>query len=307
MKTIFRVSLLMIFLSLLAWGTWQAYHLSVLPNLERLSENAAQGDWKSQQALFYCYALDVGDEHGQKQADYWASELKQSYKRALKQNNLNDALKLWEHFLTVELSMGFPYLDDLNWLRAHAEQGNAKAQILMGKYLSRCGNVNEATKWYGDAAKHYLALAEQDNTEAQYALSRMYLEGLGIEKSESKAAQWAKRAAVKGNLAACRMMAFFYQNGIGVSASQSQASYWSEKNKEICEIAAENGDTKAQIQLAYSLHDGTTFSQWRALRWAKRAIELGDAHAVVCWKLIRCGNLPLEYFMETYKGTSENP
>jgi len=48
------------------------------------------------------------------------------------------------------------------------------------------------------------ALAEQGNAEAQFALGRMYAEGLGVAQDEADALAWYGRAAEQGHADAHR-------------------------------------------------------------------------------------------------------
>src|SRR5262249_60005932 len=52
---------------------------------------------------------------------------------------------------------------------------------------------------YATALKDATALAEQGNAEAQVLLGRMYLTGRGVPKDPDTALKWFKAAAVHGN------------------------------------------------------------------------------------------------------------
>lgn len=124
-------------------------------------------------------------------------------------------------------------------LRKDAEQGNDKAEYLLGCcYNGDHGfpvDSAEAARWWGKAAAKGLAdaqfciglayslgqgvpkdaavaskwwrmAAEQDHAEAQYFLGLSYCAGLGVTKSPALAISWLSRSAKNGNRAALEVL-----------------------------------------------------------------------------------------------------
>ena len=83
--------------------------------------------------------------------------------------------------------------------KALAEQGDAKAQLMMGIYYCEGRevdkNLEEAAKWWGLAA-------EQGNASAQFNLGVCYDNGSGVTQSYAEAAKWYRLAAEQGEVRA---------------------------------------------------------------------------------------------------------
>ena len=86
--------------------------------------------------------------------------------------------------------------EDLEELRAKAEQGDAASQYQLGiRYFLGDGtdqNLEEAYKWISESAK-------QDHSDAMYTLGIMYRSGLGVKKDGKSAMEWFLRSAGKDN------------------------------------------------------------------------------------------------------------
>ena len=84
-------------------------------------------------------------------------------------------------------------------LKPKAESGDARSQMAIAKlYYNGDGVTKDDTK----AAEWYRKAAEQGNALAQYKLGAMYDKGEGVPKDAAKAAEWWQKAAVQGNEAA---------------------------------------------------------------------------------------------------------
>ena len=79
------------------------------------------------------------------------------------------------------------YATALRLLRPLAEQGLAKAQILLGVMYARGQGVAQN---YGEAMKWYRRAADQGDAAAQTALGAMYANGLGVPQDQAKAMEW---------------------------------------------------------------------------------------------------------------------
>ena len=87
------------------------------------------------------------------------------------------------------------YATALLWLRPLAEQGMARAQIILGVMYSRGQGV---TQNYDAAMKWYRRAADQGDAAAQTALGAMYANGLGVPQDRAKAMEWFRKAADQG-------------------------------------------------------------------------------------------------------------
>ena len=124
----------------------------------------------------------------------------------------------------------------------HAEQGDARAQFILGVMYDFGQGVPEddaeAVKWYRKAAEQGLA-------GAQSTLGLMYDNGRGVLKDEAEAVRWFRLAAEQGDATAQYGLGFkyaglMYAAGEGVLKKDSVLAHmWSN-------IAGANGNAKAR-------------------------------------------------------------
>ena len=81
----------------------------------------------------------------------------------------------------------------------------------------------------GGKIKEIKAQAEQGNPKAEFMLGMMYREGDKVPKNEMEAANWLSKAADKGHPDAQNILGVLYANGDGVVADQSEAIKWYRK------------------------------------------------------------------------------
>jgi len=138
------------------------------------------------------------------QKDY-ATALKESTPLA-EQGNADAQVLLGRMYL-----MGQGVLKDpdqaMKWFKVSAAQGNGDAQFLLGSlYLLPQKDIPEGVRWLRLSA-------EQGNQDAQYLLGKTYIQGLrGIPRDPVQAEMWLCLAA-KNNLD-------FYQNELRVAEAQ---------------------------------------------------------------------------------------
>ena len=124
------------------------------------------------------------------------------------------------------------------------------------------------------AVEWYRKAAEQGYSNAQNNLGNMYLNGKGIEQDYRKAVEWYRKAAEQGNAIAQINLGFMYQNGKGIEQDDRKAVEWYRK-------AAEQGYARAQTNLGLMYYDGKCVEQdyMMAQYWYKKAAEQGYARA----------------------------
>ena len=126
-----------------------------------------------------------------------------------------------------------------------ANQGEALAQYLIGNMYLDAGISYGAIEDYPKAFKWLSLAANQDYSEAQYKLGKMYEDGLGLTQDYSKAFELYEQAAEKNFDAAQSSLGSMYMNGTGVPKDNVLAYMWFQlsamgdndalKNKEILE------------------------------------------------------------------------
>mmetsp|Transcript_71113 Transcript_71113/g.197530 ORF Transcript_71113/g.197530 Transcript_71113/m.197530 type:complete len:426 (-) Transcript_71113:198-1475(-) len=153
--------------------------------------------------------------------------------------------------------------------------------------------------------------AESGDLESQFLLGRMYLEGDGMERNASEAAEWFTKAADAGLAGAQYNLGMMYLMGDGVEENGRKGAYWLEKAAigevplaqyffgqmllqgelvesdmvratDLLKAAAESGIADAQYVLGTILlntpPDSTEEKQWAA-HWLNKAAEQDDPRA----------------------------
>jgi hypothetical protein len=121
---------------------------------------------------------------------------------------------------------------------------------------------------YPAALRTFRALADQDNTTAQYNLGMMYARGLGVAQDYAEATKWVGIAAEKGLAAAQNDYANMYRVGRGVARNEAEAVNWYRR-------AADQDFLPAQTNLGhmYALGYGVPQNIGEALKWYRQAAE----------------------------------
>lgn len=171
-------------------------------------------------------------------------------------------------------------------------------QVLeQGKKLEREGNFQDAAQFFGLAA-------EKGNTEAQYHLGRMYMDGRGVFKNDSEAAKWLFMAADKAHTKAEYSIGVLYDEGRGVTQDTQEAFMWFSKAaakglaEAQCKLgdyyystdrnesekwylkAAQQGNPEAQYALGVFYINGNRASDMKtAAQWIRKAAEQGYTDA----------------------------
>ncbi|TAL27429.1 MAG: sel1 repeat family protein [Alphaproteobacteria bacterium] len=144
-------------------------------------------------------------------------------------------------------------------IKADAEQGDAAAQLRLGKYYSRIASeaygyesfqeyqngtmnfnppethLSKVPQILEESAKWYRKAAEQGNAEAQNYLGGAYWYGLGVQDDNEEAVRWYKKAAEQGNLNAQLQLRYIYDGVLGgrtIKVDHEEAAKWLEKAKE---------------------------------------------------------------------------
>jgi TPR repeat protein len=123
---------------------------------------------------------------------------------------------------------------------------------------------------FREAAELWLALADEGNPQAQYAIGKLYESGQGVPQNYARAAEWYGRAAEQGLAAAQNNLALLHNNGRGVPRDPIRAV-------QLWQDAARLGHTQAQynLGLAYYLGEGIALDDEEAARWFLAAAQAG--------------------------------
>ena len=126
--------------------------------------------------------------------------------------------------------------------------------LLFALVLAGCSDYRKARSAYeaGEYAKALLIFEQLSNagdSQAQYDLSQMYLQGIGTNKNIEKGWVWMNRAANGGNVQAMLELAVRYQKSPALENSEQMAFMWFQK-------AAIAGSAAGQYNLAHLYEDG---------------------------------------------------
>jgi TPR repeat protein len=156
--------------------------------------------------------------------------------------------------------------------RTRAESGDVKAQVELGiAYASGDGIEKDES----EAVKWFRRAAALDDPAGEYSLGEMYLTGRGVELNRQEGAKWIRLAAEAGDPRAQFNLAAMYAEGTGVTKNDHDAAAWMRK-------AAEQGFAAGQFGLGsmYAHGKGVPENAEEAARWYRKAAEQGDLAAI---------------------------
>ena len=137
---------------------------------------------------------------------------------------------------------------------------------------------------YQTALSQWLAVADDGDARAQYAVGAMYRVGLGTTADAEQAARWYRLAAEQGFAAAQFNLGIMYQKGEGVPRDDAIAAEW-------YLLAAPQDFVQAQFNLAvlYQLGLGVEQDLVEAAAWYLIAAIRGDENALIRLRSIAGG------------------
>lgn len=234
------------------------------------NETAETGDDVGQFLLGRCFLLGIGTKADSKEAARW-------YQLAADQGNpvakcdlgtlyllgvgVDQDVAHAQQLLKDAYSDGYPaaayfighiYRDGLGnisrniplameWYRKAADEGGyAEACVALGYYYFVGADGVEQD--YKEAYKWYKKAADQNNPEAQFCLSSIYIRGLDIAQNDSEGIYWLKRSAENGFAEAQKQLAHYYFSGEHVEQNYELGFEWLRR-------AADQGDEEAQEYL----------------------------------------------------------
>ena len=103
-------------------------------------------------------------------------------------------------------------------------------------------------KDYKEAVKWYRRSVDKGNVAAQYALGRMYENGMGVAQNYEEAVKLYRRSADKGNVDAQYALGRMYENGMGVMQNYEESAKWYRK----AERQSHHDAKEARIRLEVS-------------------------------------------------------
>ena len=179
--------------------------------------------------------------------------------------------------------------EDVAFLRASAEEGNAKAiPFLIDCYKNGWGTEQD----YGQEFYWSRKGAELGDADCMMALANCYDRGEGTEQDHRQSFEWYMKAADAGNSMGMFYAGVSFERGEGVEQDLSKAFEYYKKS-------AEAGYDLGMYNLAmcYLTGNGTEPDRSKAFEWTQKLADTGNAYGMY--------NLGLMY--QNGFGTEENP
>jgi TPR repeat protein len=166
--------------------------------------------------------------------------------------------------------------------------------FLLAALLFACSDYRKARSAY-EAGEYKKALhifeqlSNDGDSQAQYDLSQMYLQGIGTSKNSEKGWVWMNRAADGGNVQAMLELAVRFQKSPALENSEQMAFYWFQK-------AAMAGSAAGQYNLAHLYEDGnqTPVDLVKAYAWMSLSNRSGNPMAETEAKALKTKLTPSE-------------
>lgn len=158
------------------------------------------------------------------------------------------------------------------WVLRAAQQGKPAAQLCIGHCYAEGDGVDRdtaaAAKWFREAGKSYVRLAEQGDREAEDVLAISFARGLALTGSPAEDLKWCRQAAEHGNGIAKIKLAVCYAHGDGVGEDETEAARWWRQ-------AAEQGFPSAQFYFGLCCYEGSGVPKdaTAAAQWWREAVE----------------------------------
>lgn len=187
---------------------------------------------------------------------------------------------------------GFPRDTELGiaMLKAASQKGNTGASLELGNiYLA--GELVVQNK--SEAFSYYMKCALVDDDKCQFAVGKLFFEGIGTTKSDRMAVAWLEKSANKGFAPAQFLLAVLQSEGIGTVQNKSAAF-------QNFMAAAKQGNQQAQIEVAssYALGDGVSRDDFRAHIWflvaRKNGATFDETTLRTFGKILRKGSVEAE-------------
>jgi TPR repeat protein len=126
--------------------------------------------------------------------------------------------------------------------------------LILAFSLWACSDYRKARSAYeaGEYAKAFQIFEQLSNSgdsQAQYDLSLMYLQGIGVKKNLERGWVWMNRAAEGGNIQAMLELGMRYQKSGSLENAEQMAFFWFQK-------AAMARSAAGQYNLAHLYEDG---------------------------------------------------
>ncbi|MGC8502261.1 tetratricopeptide repeat protein [Desulfurella sp.] len=130
------------------------------------------------------------------------------------------------------------------------------------------------SKNYKQAYDIFYKLSQQGDSQAQYILGSMYLDGLGVKQDYKQAYEFFSESALRNNSFGEYGLGYLYKHGLGVKKDLSKTVYWWEKSAQLDNKYALYG-----LGFLYSLGQGVELNYKKSFDYWQKASYLGSSYA----------------------------
>ena len=199
-----------------------------------------------------------------------ASEFAGRYHEAAEQGNARAQAVLGWFYMRGK-GVDKDYTQAIEWLRRSANQGNPTGQRLLGLMYDNGHGVEQS---YSEALEWYIKAADQADAASQNNIGILCEHGRGVQQDVPTAVGWFRKAAEQGYATAQANMGIMYDFGRGVEQDYAEAFRWYLP-------AAKYGDRRAQNNLGrlFQYGRGVEKDHVEAVRWYRKAAEQGYGYA----------------------------
>lgn len=176
-----------------------------------------------------------------------------------------------------------------------AEQGTGTQEASGNDSVTRyrLGKQAYDTQDFQTALEYLMPLAEEGHTLAQYYVAQIHHFGFGgVEKNDTVAVQWYRRAAQGGLVVAMFKLGNMYLDGDGVERDPTQAAAF-------YRAAGARGHAESLVMIARFYEEGLVYDkdEGEARVWYRRAIEHGSQEAMLrlASNLMSTERIPRDY------------
>lgn len=151
------------------------------------------------------------------------------------------------------------------------------AASLRETFRSKSEEVNELMRPLGETPRPDSAprpWTEPSDPDGQYRRGLAFVNGHGVPKDETAAAEWFRKAATQGHLDAQVSLGFAYATGVGVRQDMTEAREWFLKA-----ATREHAVAQYNLGLMYYQARGVPKDDAAAVRWFRKAAVQGHGEA----------------------------
>jgi len=233
-----------------------------------LTKLAEKGESNAQYQLGMRYVNGEGISKDPQKAVSW-------FKKAAEQNNPQAQYQLGKMY-KEGIGVNPDPKQAKHWLFKAANGGVTNANHLLRAFLDTktLKSTPKPSKGMGAAELPQRKAAERGDTDAQYQLGIMYLNGDQVRQDPIEAIKWLSLAARSKHMLASITLGDIYYQGDALQEDYSEAAKW-------YKIAAVQGDQKAQYVLGnmYKNGLGVDRSTSNAVKWLRKAAAQGHKKA----------------------------